>query len=155
MSSANADDVLLENAARPLAKLHLKHYRERSALQRSIEKATASLARPICVLVLLLLVAAWFALHVYQIIVRDARVNPDPTWLAIALEFCTLLMTALILAGQQKEEELSNERQEMALHLLSIVDRKISAQFAIRPTDLQQAKDQLDRVHEQEFDASN
>jgi hypothetical protein len=122
-------------------------------MQRFIEVLTLRISRPWYVAVLFVSLVAWICAHIYAAIVPVARINADPTWISVFLEFVAVLTTALILTGQHKEQDFSDEREELALELLLLIDRKLSASTSARPIDVAHAKETLDAAHEEQFAA--
>lgn len=149
--ASEANEVLLKDAADQLAKLHLNHYMGRTPSRRLMETVTMRMSHPGLVYLLVAGFCTWIGAHVYEILVPNSRLNADPNWLAVLLAYGALLMTALILAGQRREEDLSDEREELTLHLLAAVDRKISQAFSREAIDLERAKKVLDEAHEEQF----
>lgn len=145
-------DTSLKRAAHDLAALHKKHYESRSPLQRFIEAIAARMAEPWFLLLCVALTLAWVAAHVFGALYPRAGLRPDQNWMQIALGFAAVLMTALILTGQRKDEDLAEERAEMMLHMVVLLDRKFSGSAAASPPiDVARAKQALDEAHADAF----
>jgi uncharacterized membrane protein len=90
----------------------------------------------------------WIALHVIAA-VRGIRADLDPSWLQSAVGFIALIMTSLILAGQRQDDELAEERSQLTLHMIAILDQKLSASPRVRgeATDVEDALHALRDAH--------
>jgi hypothetical protein len=149
---------IVEETAEQLADLHAQEYRRRSAVQRTLEHTKAHIARPWFPIILVSAFLAWVAAHVYFAIAGRYSSTLDGNWLQIALAFGAFIMTAAILSGQREDESLEEQRQELTLHLISIIDRKLSAVLdslhrgdsnLSKPVDVEHALDVLDDAHRQ------
>ena len=144
---------LARQTARQLAQLHAEHYRRRGALQRAIERAKEAASLPWLLCVFAAGFLGWIAVHVYVARTKSG-IDADPNWLQITLGFVALIMTSLILTGQRRDEELEDERSELTLHMISILDQKLSAsQKAVGgATDVEDALNALRDAHREVSD---
>ena len=144
---------LARQTARQLAQLHAEHYRQRGALQRAIEQAKQAASLPWLLCVFAGAFIVWIGVHIY-VATTKSRIDADPTWLQVALGFLALVMTSLILTGQRRDEELEDERSELTLHMISILDQKMSAsQRAVGgATDVEDALNALRDAHREVSD---
>ncbi|MGH7659378.1 MAG: hypothetical protein ACRENA_00490 [Vulcanimicrobiaceae bacterium] len=143
------------DAARRLAQLHAEHYERRSPLQRAIESIKDSAARPWLLCTIIGLCFAWIGFHVYGAI-AGRSVHVDENWLQTALGFAALIMTSLILTGQRQDELLEEQRSEMILHLIAVIERRLAAALPEtgKPVEPEEALSALQKAHSEVGDDS-
>jgi uncharacterized membrane protein len=109
------------------SQLHAEHEQETSALQHGVDKLTAVVGQPGFVAVLAVLVVAWVLsnLAAAGLGFRPADTPPFP-WLQGAASTGALLVAALILTTQRREDQLANHREQLILELSVVNDQKVS-----------------------------
>lgn len=109
------------------SQLHAEHKQETSALQHGVDKLTAVVGQPGFVAVLAVLVVAWVLsnLAAAGLGFRPADTPPFP-WLQGAASTGALLVAALILTTQRREDQLANHREQLILELSVVNDQKVS-----------------------------
>ena len=94
----------IEDTLRAIAKLHADHRQGAGTLQRTVERLTAFIGRPLFIAFLTVLVAAWtggnLAAGLTGLSAWDA---PPFSWLQGATGLLALYVTILILATQRRE----------------------------------------------------
>lgn len=104
-----------------LAEVHRQHYRGASALQRAIDATTDTFGRPVFAIIVLAALAAWAGLA----LARGASVTePLFGWLELAATLTALIFTQLILVTQRREDRLADRRDQLALELALLADRR-------------------------------
>jgi uncharacterized membrane protein len=115
------------SAAQATAQINARHREETSALQQAVDRLTAVAGRPGFVAALGCGIAIWIAANLSVAGLGLRPVDPPPfSWLQGAASTGALLVAALILTTQRREDQLANHRAQLIMELSILNDRKIS-----------------------------
>jgi uncharacterized membrane protein len=119
--------VVSEEFTTASAALRATHHGETSGLQRFVDRLTAVVARPAFVAGLGMAVIGWIAGNLVVVRFGLAPLDPPPfAWLQCAASAGALLVAALILTTQRREDELADHRAQLILELTISNDQKVS-----------------------------
>ena len=113
--------------ARTTTQLRDEHRQESGPLQHAVDRITAIVGRPTFVAVLAASIIVWIGLNLLA--ARLGLIAPDPppfSWLQGAGAVLALLIAALILTTQRREDQLSGKREQLVLELAVLGDQKLS-----------------------------
>jgi uncharacterized membrane protein len=133
-SEASSDEPapLAHEIAATSLKLRTDHKQETSALQQAVDGLTAVIGWPGFVLGLALVILAWIAGNL--IAIRFGAQVPDPppfVWLQSTMATGALVISALILTTQRREDRLAGHRLQLLLELAIVSDRKVAKVIAL------------------------
>lgn len=161
----------VEEAVSAQSALHEQHYRGLPAAQRIADRVTFAIGRPLAAFVLLLSILLWLAVRqilLHYGIAFDVQLAGIETFGTLA----ALLMTVLILATENRQNDLFERRAQLTLHMVLVLEQKLSkaiellerqreelgegrdpqAQAMTQPTDMRHAIDALDEAHQSILD---
>ena len=117
----------LEESVRTLADLHDEHYERLPPLGRALDAVTANAGRAEFVIALAVLAMGWIVLNLAMRAMGRAAFDPPPfSYLQTAVSVLALMMTALILSTQRREDLLSTRREQLTLELSLLAEQKAS-----------------------------
>jgi uncharacterized membrane protein len=109
------------------AQLRAEHKQETSALQHGVDTLTALVGQPGFVALLAALVVAWILANLVAPSLGLTPADPPPfPWLQGAASAGALLLAALILTTQRREDHLANHHAQLVLELSILNDQKVS-----------------------------
>lgn len=115
----------IEGSVQAIAQLHAEHHQQASAIERAIDRATATLARPASLGILSLIVCLWVGVSLMLPRMGVVPFDPPPfPWLVSGLTLTSLYMGILILATQRRADELASRREHLTLELAFISEHK-------------------------------
>jgi uncharacterized membrane protein len=104
----------------------------RSSLQHGVDRASDVAGRPIFVLVLLSVIAAWFGYNFLALRFGLPTFDKPPfAWLELAVTLAALLLAAVIVATQRREDQLADRRAKLTLQLALLSERKTAKIIAL------------------------
>jgi uncharacterized membrane protein len=102
----------IEDTVQEIARLRAEHDRRASALQRTVERFTATVGSPGFVVFLTILLASWIGLNCVSLALGNKPIDPPPFyWMQGAVALAALYMTVFILATQRREDELADRHE--------------------------------------------
>jgi uncharacterized membrane protein len=105
-----------------IAEFHHEHYRTASGLQREMDRLTDVLGRPAVLTAVFVAIGFWV---VATFVVTDGGVEqPSFFWLELVASVSALLVALLILVTQRRQDRLADRRDQFALQLALLSDRK-------------------------------
>jgi len=114
-------------AAQATAQLNAQHREETSALQHGVDRLTAVAGRPAFVAALASGIAIWITANLLMAGLGFRPVDRPPfSLLQGAASTGALLVAALILTTQRREDQLANHRAQLIMELSILNDRKIA-----------------------------
>jgi len=122
----------VEETVAAIAELHAAHYRDAAASQRFIIFATRTFARPRTLAALAIAIAGWLALNIWL----DAHGAPAPDpfpfqLLSMMVSMVALFVTTMVLIAQRHDDELATRREQLALELAVLAERKTAKIIAL------------------------
>ncbi|MFI4974528.1 MAG: DUF1003 domain-containing protein [Caulobacterales bacterium] len=109
------------------AQLRAEHRQETTALQQAVDRVTAIVGRPMFVAALALAITAWVAANLLTARLGFRSLDAPPfSWLQCAASTAALLVAALILTTQRREDQLASHRSQLILELAVLGDEKLS-----------------------------
>ena len=118
----DANDV-----AHTTAQLRAAHRQETSVLQHGLDRLTAMLSWPGFVALLILTILIWIIANLVGPALGFRVLDPPPfAWLHIATAAGALVLAALILTSQRREDQLADHRAQLVLELSVANDQKIA-----------------------------
>jgi uncharacterized membrane protein len=128
VADANVPPILsahIEETIRSIAQLHAEHHENATPLQRIVDRMTALLGRTRFIAVLTVIVAGWIGLNLLAASFGYRPIDPPPfSWLGGAVSLVSLYMVVLILATQQREDQLAQHRELLILELAILSEQK-------------------------------
>ena len=104
-----------------------EHRQETIQLQRIVDHITSFVGWPGFVFSVVLLAAIWMALNLFAPSVGARPIDPPPfIWLQGTASIAALLVSALILTTQRRENQLATHRAQMILELSILNDQKVA-----------------------------
>jgi len=120
------------DVAQATAQLRDDHEQATSPLQHAVDRLTAVLALPGFVAVLTLAIVLWGAGNILAVFIGVRPLDSPPfAWLGVAVATGALLVAALILTTQRREDRLSSQREQLILELAILNDQKLSKVIAL------------------------
>lgn len=121
-SAVNARDI-----AQATAHLRSEHKEETSALQLALDRLTAFVGWSGFVAAMAAAIGLWILINLTEAGMGLRPLDAPPfVWLQSAASVGALLMAALILTTQRREDQLANHRDQLILELSILTDQKIS-----------------------------
>jgi uncharacterized membrane protein len=128
VADANVPPILsahIEETIRSIAQLHAEHHENATPLQRTVDRMTALLGRTRFIAVLTVIVAGWIGLNLLAASLGYRPIDPPPfSWLGGAVSLVSLYMVVLILATQQRDDQLAQHRELLILELAILSEQK-------------------------------
>ncbi len=115
----------IEETIRAIAQLHADHNDNATPLQRAVDRMTSLLGRPSFIGALTVIVAVWIGLNVLAAALGYRAIDPPPfSWMGGAISLVSLYMVVLILATQQRDDQLAQRRELLLLELAILGEQK-------------------------------
>jgi uncharacterized membrane protein len=112
-------------AIRSIAQFHADHHRKATRSQRVIDQTIAFIASMKALLVLSVFSAAWIGLNLLAAKYKFFAVDPPPfSGLGTFASLISLYLVILILATQRRENQLTQQRDQLTLELAIINEQK-------------------------------
>jgi uncharacterized membrane protein len=113
-------------------KLHAEHRLETSRLQTAVDRVTALLGWPGFVVTIVSAISLWIGANLLAARLGVTPVDPPPfVWLQGAVTAGALVVAALILTTQRREDQLATHRAQIILELAVLNDQKLSKIIAL------------------------
>lgn len=138
----------IEEALAAIALMQERHDRATRPIQRLVERATRTFARPGMVVALLAITASWMLINWHM--ARAGARAPDPPpfqGLQVALGVMSIVLTCLILTTQKRDDVLAGHRAHLTLELAILAERKSAKAIELLEElrrDLPQLHDRID-----------
>lgn len=117
--TAGPDDPQ-EALAQVVADFHLDHANRASAVQRTIDRMTNAISRPLMVVAVIALFGLWAAAD----FIRAQDGPPDFDAIDLVATLTALGVSLLILGTQRREDQLAERRAKLMLELSLLTDKK-------------------------------
>ena len=113
--------------ARTTSHLRASHRLEASLMQSAVDRLTATIGWPGFVGLLSLAIVLWIASNLAVNWLGFIPLDPPPfVWLQGGTAIAAMLMVALILTSQRREDQLADDRAQLILELSISNDQKIA-----------------------------
>ncbi len=129
------DDTLPDHVSQQIdtiAALHARGESDVSIHQRTIEKVTAFLGRPLFLNLTITLIVIWVLLNVFSERPSSARFDPTPfpllSWL---VSTGGLLLTIVVLITQNRQARLAERRAQLDLQVNLLAEQKVAKVIAL------------------------
>ena len=117
----------VEEAIGSIAELHAQHSRGTSPVRFGIARLTRMLGRPAFLSAMIFSIAAWMLLNIAIVHTGRRPFDPPPfAWLQGTVSGLALLMTILIFSTQQRDDDIGDQRDQLALQLALLSEQKLS-----------------------------
>jgi uncharacterized membrane protein len=117
----------VDQAVRSVAHLHAEHQARATQSQRWVNRATALMARPWFIALMVLGIGAWIAANtVFSRLGLRAVDAPSFPWLQAAANLFSLFVVMLVLVAQKHEDELNAHRDTLTLELAILSEHKLA-----------------------------
>jgi len=139
----------VEESVAAIVELHRSHFRKAGAGQRWVSAATAAVARPFTLALIVVAVFSWIGLNAY--VTADGKVAPDPypySFLSLTVSTGGLLLAAMILIAQKHDDELATLRDQLTLEIAILAEQKTAKVIALLEEFRRSAPDVEDRHDE-------
>ena len=108
-----------------ISRMHDDHRRGGTRTQRTAARITGWAASSAVIAWIIIASAAWIILNLSFALRGLAAPDPPPFfWIQGVVSFLALLMTALILTTQRREDQLTELRQQLILELALLIEQK-------------------------------
>jgi len=161
----------VDEAVRTLSDMSAEHYRALPAAQLVADRVTFAVGRPLVAAGLIVLIVLWLSARAV-LLHAGIRFDPELVGLETFGTLAALLMTVLILATGNRQNELSERRAQLTLHMVLVVEQKLSKAIELierrredagerpdlqaaamtKPTDMKYAIGALDEAHQSILD---
>jgi uncharacterized membrane protein len=122
----------IEQTIASIGRLHERHQRGATSLQRGVEAATAVFGRARFAGLLAVILVLWMAANLILPRLGLAAFDPPPfNALQGVIQFLAVFLTVFILATQRRENELSELRQQLTLELALLNEQKSAKLIAL------------------------
>jgi uncharacterized membrane protein len=122
----------IEQTIASIGRLHERHQRGATSLQRGVEAATAVFGRARFAGLLAVVLALWMGSNLILPALGFAAFDPPPfSALQGVTQFLAVFLTVFILATQRRENELSELRQQLTLELALLSEQKSAKLIAL------------------------
>jgi uncharacterized membrane protein len=119
--------LIARDIGQATAKLRADHKQETTRLQQAVDRVTALVGWPGFVALLAAGISLWIVANLLTRTLGARPVDPPPFfWLQGAITMGALLVAALILTTQRREDQLARHRSHLILEILLLNDQKIS-----------------------------
>jgi uncharacterized membrane protein len=117
----------VDQAVRAIAQLHAEHHGRATTSQRTVNRISALIARPLFVAFVIAGVASWMGANLAEMQLSGRAVDPPAfPWLQVAVNLVSLFIVTLILVAQKHEDELNARRDILTLELATLSERQIA-----------------------------
>jgi uncharacterized membrane protein len=135
-TASTADTPILpahiEQTIASISRLHERHQRGATSLQRAVEAATAVFGRARFAGLLAVILVLWMGANLILPALGLAAFDPPPfNALQGVTQFLAVFLTVFILATQRRENELSELRQQLTLELALLSEQKSAKLIAL------------------------
>jgi uncharacterized membrane protein len=115
----------LEDTFQAIARVRAEHNRKATLLERIVDKLTGRAGRPGFVVLLTLIIVSWIGLNSFLLLLGKKPIDEPPFfWMQGAVSLAALYTTVLILATQQRENELASHHEHLTLELAILSEQK-------------------------------
>jgi len=115
----------IDETIRAIAQLHADHNDNATPMQRAADRMTSLLGRPGFIGALTVIVAVWVSVNLLAAALGYRAIDPPPfPWLGGAVSLVSLYMVVLILATQQRDDQLAQRRELLLLELAILGEQK-------------------------------
>ena len=122
----------IQTTVEAIARLHDEHRRGATAIQRLVDRLTASIGRPRFVVLLTVTVLAWTSGNLLaRASLHIAWDNPPFNWLQGAVTLLALYVAVLILSTQRRDDQLASYREQLTLELAILGEQKAAKIIAL------------------------
>ena len=140
----------IEDTLQAIAKLHADHRQGAGKLQRTVERLTALIGRPLFIALLTAAVAVWTCGNLAMAAAGVGAWDPPPfNWLQGGLGLLALYVTVLILTTQRREDQLAGYREQLTLELAILGEQKSAKIIALLEEIRRDSPTLLNRVDEE------
>jgi uncharacterized membrane protein len=117
----------VEQTMRATAKLYADHRRTATPVQLVVARIVGLLGRPGCIGLLIAAVLCWISGNLLMPAFGHAPIDPAPfPWLELVVSIMALCITALILSTQRRDDQLAEQREQIALELAILSEQKLA-----------------------------
>ena len=137
----------VEESVAAIVELHRAHFRRAARGQKWVSAATAMVARPSTLTLIILAAVGWIGLNEFA--TASGRLAPDPfpyPFLALIVSTGGFLLAVMILIAQRHDDELSNRRDQLTLELAILSEQKSAKLIALIEEFRRSAPDMEDRL---------
>lgn len=122
----------IEETITAIAKLHADHRKESGRLQNFVDRLTAAVGQPVCIVWLSVFVSVWVVGNVAAPFIGIESWDAPPfPWLEAIGSVVALYITILILATQRREDQLASYREQLTLELAILSEQKSAKIIAL------------------------
>jgi uncharacterized membrane protein len=118
---------ILDRDIEAIVAMRMRAERKVSRHQRAIEKVTNALGRPLAIYIILLFITLWVLMSIfYHALGLSAFDAPPFPWLQDIVSVSALLTTLVVLATQNRQARLAEQRRHLDLQINLLTERKVS-----------------------------
>ena len=146
----------VEEAIQAMAAMHEAHHAQASRLERSIDKMTATVARPSFLIYVAAAIVLWIAANsVFHAFGAKAADAWPFTFLSLLVSCTALFIAVLILASQSRADRLANLREQMTLEMVLLTTQKTSKLIDLMEELRRDSPDVKDRVDQEAIEMAD
>ena len=156
----NEDPDHVREASETIEALRQQRYNELPPRERAIQQIVESAGRPRTIAAVVVVIALWVVLNLFLANSHHAFDTPTFAYLNLASQLVSLIFVLTILAEQNTQRTIEQERARLILQMAVIADKKLTeilrhvvpehrAPELREPTDLQQAAGALRKAEEE------
>ena len=121
-----------EETIQSIARLHAEHRANATRHQLVVDRITSVLGRPVFIVVLTLFVVGWASLNAVAATLGFRPLDPPPfPWLSGAASLASLYLVVLILTTQNRDDRLTQRREQLNLELQILSEQKTAKVVAL------------------------
>ena len=115
----------IRTTIKSIGRIHAEHHEGASSSHKLARTVTVTLGNPRVVGIVILAIFGWGLLNLAIEVLGGRPLDPPPfQWLELLVSICSLLVVFVVLATQQRDEELTGLNQRLTLQLAILAEQK-------------------------------
>lgn len=125
--ASGASPIHIDETIASIAKLRTEHLESATPQQRLVARMVKLFGRPQFIGAISIVIVGWVSLNLLAAALGHHMIDPPPfPWLGEAVSLTSLYMVVLILASQEREDQLAHHREMLILELAILSEQKIA-----------------------------
>ena len=146
----------VEEAIQAMAAMHEAHHAQASRLEKSIDRITATVAKPSFPIYVAAAIILWIAANSESHVLGAKAADAWPfTFLSLLVSCTALFISVLILASQRRADRLANLREQMSLERVLLTTHKTSKLIDLMEELRRDSPDVKNRVDQEAVEMSD
>ena len=140
----------IEETIQSMGRMQAEHHESAGPADRLIRFVTLCLGSPAVASGSILIVVAWIGLNLAVTMAGGPPLDPPPfQWLELFVSVASLIIIFVVLAAQQRDEELAEINRQLTLHLAMSVEQKTAKMIELLQTLRQDHPSLPDHIDEE------